>query len=59
MDTARSLSSSSRGRVLHQGGSIAAGVALEKGEANLQGASRDLLQDPCVQEAFPGLEQES
>lgn len=59
MDTPRSLSSSSRRRVLHQAGAIAAGVALEKGQVHLQGASRDLLQDARVQEAFPVLELES
>ena len=58
METPRSLSTSSR-RVLHQAGAIAAGVAVEKGQANLQGASRDLLQDPRVQEAFLGLELEN
>lgn len=58
VDTPHSLSWSRR-RVLHQAGVIAAGVAFEKGQAHLQGASRDLLQDPRVQEAFLGLELES
>jgi hypothetical protein len=45
--------------VLHQARAIAAGVALENGQAHLQGGSRDHLQDPRVQEASLGLELES